>query len=73
MKTDLKVELFLIHQTYFTDNHGNTCGHPQSWMNRIWQNKPYEIGSDVQATPLYFGKKSAFPRAPLTEIFYGTD
>jgi hypothetical protein len=23
MKTDLKVELFLIHQTYFTDNHGN--------------------------------------------------
>jgi len=25
MKTDLKVELFLIHQTYFTDNHGNTA------------------------------------------------
>ena len=24
MKTDLKVELFLIHQTYFTDNHADT-------------------------------------------------
>jgi hypothetical protein len=24
MKTDLKVELFLIHQTYFPDNHGTT-------------------------------------------------
>jgi hypothetical protein len=23
MKTDLKVELFSIHQTYFPDNHGN--------------------------------------------------
>jgi hypothetical protein len=23
MKTDLKVELFLIHQTYFTDNHAD--------------------------------------------------
>jgi hypothetical protein len=25
MKTDLKVELFLIHQTYFTDNHADTA------------------------------------------------
>ena len=24
MKTDLKVEHFLIHQTYFTDNHADT-------------------------------------------------
>jgi hypothetical protein len=25
MKTDLKVELFLIHQTYFADNHADTA------------------------------------------------
>jgi hypothetical protein len=25
MKTDLKVELFLIQQTYFTDNHTDTA------------------------------------------------
>jgi len=39
MKTDLKVELFLIHQTYFADNHGYRAIQPRrrmNWLQRVW-------------------------------------
>jgi len=40
MKTDLKVEHFLIHQTYFTDNHADT---PIKGM-KAWSGKKVKKG-----------------------------
>jgi hypothetical protein len=66
MKTDLKVELFLIHQTYFTDNHGNTSGHPQSWINQIRGNTPFDIRAGIHINQLFSIKKPVFLGMDLT-------
>jgi len=47
MKTDLKVELFLIHQTYFTDNHGNTASQPHWRTNQNRENMRLKIRLSV--------------------------
>jgi hypothetical protein len=63
MKTDLKVELFLIHQTYFTDNHGNTSGQPHRRTNHIWQKLSFKIGQGVYPRLLVYLKNSPFSGA----------
>jgi len=60
MKTDLKVELFLIHQTYFTDNHGNTSAQPHRRTSHVWQKLWFKIGPGVCPRLLFFLKNSPF-------------
>jgi hypothetical protein len=73
MKTDLKVELFLIHQTYFADNHGNTSGHSHRRSNQNGQNMALKIGLSVFHYLLFLEKNSPFPGGARIEILYGTD
>jgi hypothetical protein len=42
MKTDLKVELFLIHQTYFPDNHDNRTHTPDGRTKQMALEKQYK-------------------------------
>jgi hypothetical protein len=47
MKTDLKVELFLIHQTYFPDNHGNRTNQPDRRRSQTALEKQFKIELSV--------------------------
>ena len=58
MKTDLKVELFLIHQTYFADNHAYTGILQHRRTNQKRMNMVQKIGLSVCHKLIILEKKT---------------